>query len=441
MLAINKIDLVGFDADVFERIVADYSDLRARPRLRLGDADADLGALSATTSSRRSDNTPWYAGPTLLEHLETVDVDGARPSGRSGSRCSMSTGRTSISAASPARSRRARRRRRRGRRRQVRPEVARAPHRHAPAAICRAPIEGQAVTLLLEDEVEVSRGNMLAGARCARPDVADQFAANVVWFDEQALLPGRSYIVRTATDQSSATVTELKHRLDINSLAHQPAKSLAMNEVGEVKIALQAPIAFDSFAANRATGAFILIDRMTNATAGAGMILHPLRRADNIHWQSLDVTKKARAAAKNQTAGGAVAHRPFRLGQIDHRQFAREEAARSRPPHLYSRRRQCAPRAEPRPRLHRCRPRREHPPRRRSGEADGRCRADRDRLLHLAVPRRAATWRASLFEEGEFAEVFVDTPIEECARRDPKGLYARALAGEIKQFHRHRLAL
>ena len=139
-----------------------------------------------------------------------------------------------------------------------------------------------------------------AGVAGRAAEVADQFAANIVWFDEHALLPGRSYILRTETDQASATVTDLKYRIDVNNFAHEAAKSLEMNEVGVCKISTQAPIAFDTFAENRATGAFILIDRITNATVGAGMILHPLRRAENIHWQSLDVDKQARAAQKNQ---------------------------------------------------------------------------------------------------------------------------------------------
>ncbi len=159
--------------------------------------------------------------------------------------------------------------------------------------------EGQAITIVLDDEVEVSRGNMLV-APDARPHVADQFTANIVWFDEHALLPGRSYILRTETDQMNATVTELKYRIDVNTFSHEAAKSLELNEVGVCNISTQTPLVFDTYAENRVTGAFVLIDRMTNATAGAGMILHPLRRASNVHWQALDVDKKARAELKHQ---------------------------------------------------------------------------------------------------------------------------------------------
>ena len=249
-------------------------------------------------------------------------------------------------------------------------------------------IEGQAVTLVLEDEVEVSRGNMLVSPD-ARPDVADQFAANVVWFDENALLPGRSYIIRTETDQASATVSDLKYRIDVNSFAQEAAAELAMNEVGVCEISTQAPIAFDSFAANRATGSFILIDRITNATVGAGMFLHPLRRAANIHWQTLEVDKEARAAQKGQKPAVLWFTGLSGSGKSTIANLLEKKLHVGRQAHLHPRRRQCPPWPQPRPRLHRGRPRRKHQARRRSGEADGRCRADRAGLVHLAVPRRA----------------------------------------------------
>ena len=239
--------------------------------------------------------------------------------------------------------------------------------------------------------------------------------------------------MRTATDQSSATVTELKHRLDINSLAHQPAKSLAMNEVGEVKIALQAPLAFDSFAANRATGAFILIDRMTNATAGAGMILHPLRRADNIHWQSLDVTKKARAAAKNQTPAALWFTGLSGSGKSTIANLLEKKL------HAAGRHTYILDGDNVRHGLNRdlgfTEADRVENIRRVAEVAKLMVDAGLMVIVSFISPFRAERDMArSLFEDGEFAEVFVDTPIEECARRDPKGLYARALAGEIRNF-------
>jgi bifunctional enzyme CysN/CysC len=431
VLAINKIDLVGFDQKVFDSIIADYS-VFARGLGFLSVTPVPISARYGDNVSARSENTPWYSGPTLLEHLETVDVDGSpeerpfrfpvqyvnRPNldfrGFAGTVASgsIAAGDEVVVAKSGQKSR-------------VRRIVT------ADGDLKRA-VEGQAVTLLLEDEVEVSRGNILV-TPASRPDVADQFAATLVWFDEQALLPGRSYIVRTATDQASGTITELKHRLDINSLAHQPAKSLAMNEVGEVKIALQAPIAFDSFATNRTTGAFILIDRMTNATAGAGMILHPLRRADNIHWQSLDVTQKSRAAAKNQKPAALWLTGLSGSGKSTVANLLEKKL------HAAGRHTYILDGDNVRHGLNRdlgfTEADRVENIRRVAEVARLMVDAGLIVIVSFISPFRAERDMArNLFGEGEFVEVFVDTPLEECARRDPKGLYAKALAGEIKNF-------
>ncbi|WP_442578606.1 sulfate adenylyltransferase subunit CysN [Mesorhizobium sp. ASY16-5R] len=431
VLAINKIDLVGFDQKVFDSIIADYA-VFARGLGFLSVTPVPISARYGDNVSARSENTPWYSGPTLLEHLETVDVDGSpeerpfrfpvqyvnRPNldfrGFAGTVASgsIAAGDEVVVAKSGQKSR-------------VRRIVT------ADGDLKRA-VEGQAVTLLLEDEVEVSRGNILV-TPASRPDVADQFAATLVWFDEQALLPGRSYIVRTATDQASGTITELKHRLDINSLAHQPAKSLAMNEVGEVKIALQAPIAFDSFATNRTTGAFILIDRMTNATAGAGMILHPLRRADNIHWQSLDVTQKSRAAAKNQKPAALWLTGLSGSGKSTVANLLEKKL------HAAGRHTYILDGDNVRHGLNRdlgfTEADRVENIRRVAEVARLMVDAGLVVIVSFISPFRAERDMArNLFGEGEFVEVFVDTPLEECARRDPKGLYAKALAGEIKNF-------
>ncbi|WP_165816020.1 sulfate adenylyltransferase subunit CysN [Kumtagia ephedrae] len=431
VLAINKIDLVGFDAGVYGRIAEDYSAF-ARGLGFASVTPIPISARYGDNVSQRSDNTPWYSGPTLLEHLETVDVDGAsaerpfrfpvqyvnRPNldfrGFAGTVASgsIAAGDEVVVAKSGQKSR-------------VRRIV-------TAGGDLRRAVEGQAVTLLLEDEVEVSRGNLLA-APSARPDVADQFAATVVWFDEQAMLPGRSYILRTATDQASATVTELKHRLDVNSLEHQPARSLAMNEVGEVKIALQAPITFDSFSANRATGAFILIDRITNATAGAGMILHPLRRADNIHWQSLDVTRKSRAAAKNQQPAALWLTGLSGSGKSTVANLLEKKL------HAAGRHTYILDGDNVRHGLNRdlgfTEADRVENIRRVAEVAKLMVDAGLMVIVSFISPFRAERDMARrLFEDGEFAEIFVDTPIEECTRRDSKGLYAKALAGEIKNF-------
>ena len=434
VLAVNKIDLAGFDEQRFAAIRADYEAFAQA----LGFASITAIPMSARFGdnvTRRSAKMPWYGGPTLLEHLETVEVGegpqgaAARPfrlpvqyvnrpnadfRGFAGTIASGEIG--AGDAVVVAKS---------GRQTRVKRIVT------GDGDLARAG-EGQAVTLVLEDEVEVSRGNMLVAPE-ARPDVADQFSANIVWFDEQALLPGRSYILRTLTDQVSATVTELKHRIDVNSFAHEAAKALEMNEVGVVNIAAQSPLAFDAYQENRATGAFVLIDRLTNATAGAGMILHPLRRAFNVHWQPLDVNKQARAARLNQTpavlwftglsgsgkstvanllekklhASGKLTYildgDNIRHGLNRDLGFTDEDRVENI---------------------------------RRVAEV-ARLMVDAGLvvLVSFISPFRAERRMArELLSQGEFIEVFVDTPFEECARRDPKGLYAKALSGKIQNF-------
>jgi len=239
--------------------------------------------------------------------------------------------------------------------------------------------------------------------------------------------------LRTATDQASATVTELKYRVNVNDFAHEAAKSLALNEVGAVNISTRSPLAFDPFAENRATGAFILIDRLTNATVGAGMILHGLRRADNIHWQSLDVDKRARAGMKHQRPAvfwftGLSGSGKSTIANL----LERKLHATGRHTYLLDGDNV------------------RHGLNRDLGFTDAdrvenirrvaevaRLMADAGLIVVVSfispfmAERRMAR---ELMAPGEFVEVFVDTPFEECARRDPKGLYARALKGEIKNF-------
>jgi bifunctional enzyme CysN/CysC len=431
VLAVNKIDLVGFDRAVFDRIVADYAAFAAQ----LGFAAVTPIPMSARFGDNvtaRSERLPWYAGPTLIEHLETVAVDDAaaqapfrfpvqyvnRPDldfrGFAGT---VATGSVAVGdEVTIAKS---------GRSSRVKRIVTQ--DGDLPAATA-----GQAVTLVLEDEVEVSRGNILV-APAARPQVADQFVANIVWFGEQALLPGRSYILRTETDQAGATVTDLKYRLDIDSFAHEPAKLLEMNEVAVCGVSTQSPLAFDSFSENRATGSFVLIDRLTNATVGAGMIQHALRRAENIHWQSLDVGRKERALIKQQKASvlwftGLSGSGKSTIANLLEKKL-----------HASGRHTYILDGDNVRHGLNRDlgftdADRVENI--RRVAEV-ARLMADAGLIVIVSfispflAERRMAR---EMMVEGEFAEVFVDTPFEECARRDPKGLYARAQRGEIANF-------
>ena len=431
VVAINKIDLVGFDQGVFDRITAEYASFAESLGFK-SIVPIPMSARFGDNVTRRSEKMGWYSGPTLIEHLETVVVEEEatdrpfrfpvqyvnRPNldfrGFAGTIASgsIAQGNEIVVAKS-------------GKPSTVKRIVAH-------GGDLRSAVAGQAITLVLEDEVEVSRGNLLVSPD-ARPDVADQFAANVVWFDEQALLPGRSYILRTETDQASATVTELKYRINVNDFAHEAAKSLEMNEVGVCNISTQSPVAFDSFAENRTTGAFILIDRISNATVGAGMILHPLRRSENIHWQSLDVTRHARADLKNQ--------RPAVLWFTGLSGSGKSTVANMLEKKLHAAGRHTYILDGDNVR---------HGLNRDLGFTDedrvenirrvaevAKLMADAGLIVIVSFisPFRAERRMArELMGQGEFVEVFVDTPFEECAKRDPKGLYARALAGAIKNF-------
>ncbi len=431
VLAVNKIDLVGFDEAVFGKIAEDYRAFSADLGFK-SVVPIPLSARYGDNVTTRSPRMDWYAGLTLIGHLETVAVEDEalalpfrfpvqyvnRPNldfrGFAGTVASgaVAEGDEIVVAKSGTSAR-------------VKRIITR-------DGDLKQAVAGQAVTLVLDEEVEVSRGNMLA-APAARPQVADQFAANIVWFDEQALLPGRSYILRTATDQASATVTDLKHRLHINDFTHEAAKSLAMNEVGVVNIATRSPIAFDPFAENKATGAFILIDRITNATVGAGMILHSLRRAENIHWQSLDVGKRERADMKNQRPAvfwftGLSGSGKSTIANLLEKKL-----------HATGRHTYLLDGDNVRHGLNRdlgfTDTDRVENIRRVAEVAKLMADAGLIVLVSFISPFKAERRMArELMVGGEFVEVFVDTPFEECARRDPKGLYARALKGEIRNF-------
>ncbi len=431
VLAVNKMDLLDFDRATFDRIEAEYRAFAAE----LGFATIVAIPLSARFGDNvieTSARTPWYHGPSLLRQLETIGIDDdgeARPlrfpvqwvnrpdadfRGYAGTVASgvVAVGDTVAVAASGRTS-----------------TVARI---IAGDLDVQAAREGQSVTITLADELDIARGDILCPAG-DRPQVADQFTARLIWFDQHAMMPGRPYLLRTENRQVGATVTELKYQLDVNSFAHVAAKSLEMNGIGVCNIATQAPLAFDPYADDRVTGAFVLIDRITNATVGAGMIEHGLRRATNVHWQALDVDRKARAAQKGQKpavlwfTGLSGSGKSTIANLLEKRLHA---AGR----HTY-----LLDGDNVRHGLNRdlgfTEADRVENIRRVSEVAKLMADAGLVTLVSFISPFRAERRQArELMGEGEFIEIFVDTPFEECARRDPKGLYARALKGEIKNF-------
>ena len=431
VLAVNKIDLVGYDETVFDRHVEDYMAF-AKDLGFVSVMPIPLSARFGDNVTLRSEKTHWYDGPSLLEHLETVPIENTyldkpfrfpvqyvvRPNldfrGFAGQ---IASGSVAVGdELTVAKS---------GQTSKVKEIVTH-------GGSLESAVEGQAVTIVLEDQLEVSRGNMLV-APDNRPSVADQFQAHVIWFDANAMIPGRRYILRTETDSVPATITTLKYNVDVNTFAHIAAKAMNMNEVGVCNISTQSPIAFDPYTENRVTGNFVLIDRLTNRTVGAGMIDHPLRRAENVHWQSIDVTRDARAELMNQrpaviwftglsgSGKSTVANRLEKLLHAKGRHTYMLDGDNVR----HGLNRDLGFTDEDRV----------ENIRRVAEVAKLMADAGLIVLVSFISPFRAERRLArDMMVEGEFLEVFIDTPIEECARRDPKGLYKRAKTGEIKNF-------
>jgi bifunctional enzyme CysN/CysC len=428
VVVVNKMDAVGWKESEFERIRSEYLAFAEE----VGFARVlciPACALNGDNVTRRSDAMPWYGGPTLIEHLESVEISGGasdwpfrmpiqwvnRPNsqfrGYCGSIASGSVRAGDRLALVPA-----------GRT----VEVARI---ITPVGDAGEAVAGQAVTLTLSEEVDVSRGDVLV-SHDARPAVAEQFSAHVIWMSEQPMLPGRSYLLQAGTALMPAQVTELKHKVGVNTFEHVAAKHLDLNEIGFCNLALDRAIAFDPYAENREMGAFILIDRMSNATVACGMIAFALRRAMNIHWQPLEIDKNARAVLKRQKpcvlwltglsgAGKSTianlveqslhheGHHTIVLDGDNIRHGLNRDLGFTDEDRVENIRRVAE-------------------------VAKLMVEAGLIAIVSFISPFRSERRMArELLGADEFIEIYVDTPIEICEARDPKGLYKLARAGKL----------
>jgi len=431
VLAVNKMDLVDYSQEVFQQIVDDYG-VFARSLGDLNIRAIPMSALRGDNVTVASDAMDWYVGPTLLQFLEEVQVDRDleghpfampvqwvnRPNldfrGFAGTIASGTV--------------------RAGDRIRVLPSS-------RESTITRivtfdGDLEvagpGQAVTLVLADEIDISRGDVIAAAD-APPQATDQLAVHLLWMSDQPMYPGRQYYLKTGTRTVPCVVTELKHSVNVNTMETQPAKALTLNEVGVANISLGQRLAFEPFRENHELGSFILIDRQSNATVGAGLFDFSLRRAENIVWQALSVDKAARAALKHQ--------RPCVIWMTGLSGSGKSTIANLLENRLHDLNRHTylldgdnvrhglnrdlgfteADRVENI---------------RRVGEtAKLMVDAGLITIVSFISPFRSERQMVrGLLEADEFIEVFVDTPLEICEQRDPKGLYRRARAGEIQNF-------
>jgi bifunctional enzyme CysN/CysC len=432
VLAVNKLDLVDYAQDVFNRIDAEYRSFAAE--IGLGEiVSIPMSALRGDNVTERSTRTPWYEGPTLIEHLETVEI-GARGIGAQPFRMPVQwvnrpdhdfrgfSGRIVGGTVAP------------GARVQVLPSgrVSTVARLITADGDLDEAVTGQSVTITLTDDVDISRGDVLADVS-SPPGVADQFEAHIVWMSEQEMLPGRPYLLKIGTSMVGATLAQPKHKVNVNTLEHVAAKVLTLNEIGVCNVNLDRPVPFDSYAENRDMGGFVLIDRFTNATVAAGLLHFALRRSDNVHWQAIEVNKGAHAALKYQrpcvvwftglsgagksTIANIVERKLHHLGR--HTYLLDGDNVR----HGLSRDLGFtdADRVENI---------------RRVAEVAG-LMVDAG-LIVLAsfispfrAERRMARERVA---DGEFVEVYVDTTLDVAESRDPKGLYGKARRGELVNF-------
>ncbi|GAA0770053.1 sulfate adenylyltransferase subunit CysN [Ideonella azotifigens] len=432
VLAINKLDLVDYSEKVFKQIDEEYREFAKQ--IGLNDITSiPLSGLKGDNMIVASEKTPWYHGPTLLGFLETCEIDEERlqkepfrmpvqwvnrPNLDFRGFAGVITG-GMIKPGDRIRAQPS------GKESKVQRIVTM--NGDLPLAVA-----GQSVTLTLEDEIDISRGDVISTAE-SPAEVADQFEATIVWMTDEPMLPGRPYLLKIGTQLVTATVTEPKYKVNVNTMEHLAAKQLEVNEIGVVNLALDRPIAFDPYTANRDTGGFILINRLTNNTVGAGMLHFALRRSHNIHMQAVDVDKAARATAKGQKPGvlwftglsgagkstianlvekklHAMGRHTYLLDGDNIRHGLNKDLGFTEADRVENIRRV---------------------------SEVARLMVDSGLIVLTAFISPFKSERAmarGLLGEGEFIEIHVDTPLNVAEDRDVKGLYKKARRGEIANF-------
>lgn len=431
VLAVNKMDLVDYSENDFNEIAEDFKAFAAQldiPNLHA----IPVSALVGDNVVDGSRFMPWYEGPSLLGYLEGVDVEAEEPSlpfrmpvqwvNRPDLDFRGYAGRIAGGIIRPG-------------------DDIRVLPSGKQSKIARIvtmdsdldeAVSGQSVTLTLADEIDISRGDVIATSETP-PEISDQFDTTIIWLSEEPMLPGRSYRMKTSSRLVSATVNAPKHKTNVNTLQKLPAKTLQLNEIGNCTLAVDRPIAFDSYAENRQTGSFILIDRMTNNTVGMGMINFPLRRAANIHWQNLDINKAANAEQKGQNpavlwfTGLSGSGKSTIANEVQRRLYAsgRHSFILDGDNVRHGLNRDLgftdADRVENIRRV--------------AEVSKLMVEAGLITLVSFISPFRAERELArNLMEEGEFIEIFVNTPLSVAETRDPKGLYKKARAGNLRNF-------
>ncbi|MCY1520425.1 Bifunctional enzyme CysN/CysC [compost metagenome] len=432
VLAVNKMDLMDYSEKVFNDIVDDYRTFARQ--IDLQDITAiPMSALRGDNITERSEHMPWYRGTTLMGYLETVEIDESHQQKLSFRLPVQWVNRPNLDfrgfagtiASGVVRP---------GDRVRVLP-AGRESHVARIVTLDgdqQQAVAGQSITLTLTDEVDCSRGDVLATAEDPS-SVADQFQVTLIWMHEQPMLGGRPYLMKIGGKTLPVTLAAPRYKINVNTMEHLAAKELALNEIGVCNLSTSQPIAFDPYKNNRETGSFILIDRLSNSTVGAGLIEFALRRSQNIHMQHVDVSKKARAEQKGQKpvllwfTGLSGAGKSAIANLLETRLYARGN-------HTYLLDGDNVRHGLNRDLGFTDADRVENI--RRVAEV-GKLFVDAGLIVLTAFisPFQAEREMARrLLGEGEFIEIFIDTPLEVAEERDPKGLYRKVRRGELKNF-------